>query len=142
MEIIDRKVVKCWCLKCNDVQSNDSLSKFCWQDYVTHQYALLRPCLPPWGLLLEITPNSLTIKTFPLIRNKTVRFILPGGPPRGGIGSRFPVRKSAISRKPLEFFDFPDPEFTSSSSCQVFWTPGLPERVLCNHPCPSVVRGP
>ena len=21
-----------------------------------------------------------------------------------------------------------------------FWTPSLPERVLCNHPCPSVVR--
>ena len=25
----------------------------------------------------------------------------------------------------------------------IFWTPGLPERVLCNHPCLSVVvRGP
>ena len=44
---------------------------------------------------------------------------LQRGPP-GGIESRFPMKKLAISRNPVKKIDFPDSKFSSSLSPQVF----------------------
>ena len=41
---------------------------------------------------------------------------------RGSIGYRFPVKNSAISRYLLKTSDFPDSEFSASSSRRVFFS--------------------
>ena len=65
---------------------------------------------------LSLTPNSI-IFSIPL-----------NGVHQGGIGTDFPWKNWSYTEIPWNFFNFHDPEFSSSSFCRVFW---FRQRALC-----------
>ena len=59
-EIFDRKMVRFWCEKCRKIQSDDSLCRFCCQNYFPRLHAHFRPCFASlWRLVLEIASDPL-----------------------------------------------------------------------------------
>ena len=54
--------------------------------------------------------------------------------------STFSISRGQETRKKIYVALFVTKEQSYFEENPSYWTPGLPERVICNHPCPSVVR--